>query len=278
MHAQPTLEVRNPKFAIGDDVPKQWHARSRSVTAFFNNLSSLFPVGERFFIASVKAHRDRVSDETLLAAIEGFCGQEGIHGREHVRYNRMLIDQGYPVAEMEESVVSLLSFVSSVLPMRSQLAATCALEHFTALLAEVILGEPKLLEEAHPVMAELWRWHAAEENEHKSVAFDVYEAAGGWYGERVAIMWLATVVFWAKVFEQQARLMRADGDLFSPGAWGSLVDYLFFRPGGMFRLARLYLAYYRPGFHPTDIDATALLERWKAAEGDLLPRATRRSN
>ncbi len=279
MHGQPTLEVRNPKFAVETDVPKQWHGRSRAVTAFFNNLSSLFPAGERFFIASVKAHKERVTDPKLLADIEGFCGQEGIHGREHIRYNKMLARQGYPIEAMEQRTIRLLELVSAVLPKRSQLAATCALEHFTALMAEIILGEPKLLEEASSVMAELWRWHAAEENEHKCVAYDVYLASGGWYGERVAIMFLATVVFWAKVLEQQIRLMHEDGDALSPQAWASLVDFLFFRPGGMFKLARLYLDYYRPGFHPRDIDATELLEEWKRAEGNHFPRAaSRRAN
>lgn len=278
MHAQPNLEVRNPKFDIESDVPKQWHGRSRAVTAFFNNLSSLFPAGERFFIASVKAKKDRVTDPQLLAAIEGFIAQEGIHSREHLRYNRLLAQQGYPVESMEKGTVAILRLVTAVLPKSSQLAATCALEHFTALMAELLLGDPKLLEEANAKMAELWRWHAAEENEHKSVAFDVYRASGGWYGERAGIMVLTSVVFWAKVFEQQARLMHADGDLLSARAWASLVDFLFFRPGGMFKLAALYLDYYRPGFHPTDIDATELLEQWKAAEGDKLPRAPRRAN
>ena len=40
-------------------------------------------------------------------------------------------------------------------------------------------AKPQLLEGAHPAMVALWKWHAAEENEHKNVAFDVYKAAGG---------------------------------------------------------------------------------------------------
>ena len=61
-----------------------------------------------------------------------------------------------------------------------------------------------------PTMAALWRWHALEENEHKEVAFDVYMAAGGNYPERAFVMALTTLIFWAKVVEQQARVSNPD--------------------------------------------------------------------
>ena len=57
----------------------------------------------------------------------------------------------------------------------ARLAATVALEHLTAILAAALLdGRSGSLAGADPRVAELWRWHAVEETEHKSVAFDVY--------------------------------------------------------------------------------------------------------
>jgi uncharacterized protein len=255
-------EVRNLEFEM-DGVPRHWHGGRRSVTAFFNNLSVFFPPGERFFIASVRAHKHRLTDPQLQQEAKAFYAQEGIHSREHVRYNRMLAAQGYPVEAMERRVTRLLRVVTRLTTKRMQLATTCSLEHFTALMAHVLLSDPRLLEGAHPVMAGLWRWHAAEENEHKAVAFDVFRAAGGTYLERAAAMLGATAIFWMKVMEHQVRLMGVDRTLFSAREWLALGQYLFVSPGGLLGLLPMYLAYFRPGFHPWDLDNQALLEGWK---------------
>jgi predicted metal-dependent hydrolase len=271
MSTQP--QIRNLRFDIRHDagavtVPRYWHGGRRSVTAFFDNLSIFFPVGERFFVRSVRTFEPRVKDEALKEAVRAFCGQEGIHGREHVRYNAMLEAQGFPAAAMEARVARLLEVVMRVAPRRAQLGATCALEHFTALMGERILTNPTMLEGADPTMAALWRWHAAEENEHKAVAYDVFLAAGGTYAERAASMLVASVIFWAKVAEHQARMMKSDGTLFSWSEWAALGKFLFVEPGGLRALLPLYFAYYRPGFHPNDIDSTPALEAWKRAYED----------
>jgi len=259
------LPIRNRRFDMSK-VPRHWHGGRRSVSAFFDGLSVFFPEGERFFIKSVRHHADRVKDEELLRDIRGFCGQEGVHGREHDRYNAMLAEQGYPVKDMERRVTGILDLVSKVTPKRFQLAATCALEHFTALMGHMILEHPENLDGADPEMAALWRWHAAEENEHKALAFDVYKAAGGNEAERVAVMAVATILFWAKVAEHQARMMKADGILLDAGEWSALIKFLFVEPGSMRKLIGPYLRYYVPGFHPRDIDTKALLEEWMATD------------
>ena len=258
------ITIRNLRFDLAA-VPRHWHGGRRGVTSFFDNLSVFFPAGERFFIRSVNAHRDRVSAPALQAEVRAFAAQEGFHTREHERYNDLLAAQGYPVVAMDARVQRLLGWVRRVAPRRWQLGATCALEHFTALLAHMLLSDEAALEGAHPAMAALWRWHAAEENEHKAVAFDVFTQAGGSYAERAGTMALATIVFWAKVFEHQLRMMRADGTLGSPREWVALGRWLFVSPGPLRRLIRPYLAYYRPGFHPWDFDNHALLERWESS-------------
>ena len=255
--------VRNLRFPLDDEVPRHWHGGRRAVTLFFDNLSLFFPAGERFFVAAVNHYKSRLTDDKLRGEVRAFCGQEGFHSREHVRYNRMLEAQGYPAHALEARIERVLDLVTRVVPPRGRLAATCALEHFTATLAHSLLGDPEILKDAHPVMADLWRWHAAEENEHKAVAFDVYQAVGGRYLERVIVMLLATVIFWVLVAEQQLRLMRADGILWSAGEWGSLVRFLWIKPGALLAMWRLYLAYYRPRFHPWQLDNRDLLEKWK---------------
>ena len=259
------LEVRPLRFDVGADarIPRHWHGGRKSVTTFFDNLSIFFPAGERFFVRSVRANADRVKDERLRADVRAFCGQEGAHGREHDRYNDRLRALGYPIDALEQGVERRTRRASKHAPRRTQLAITCALEHFTALMGHMLLDDPRVLEGAHPVMASLWRWHAAEENEHKAVAFDVYRAAGGRYFERVLVMLFASLTFWAKIVEHQVRLMRVDGILFSLREWSCLLGFLFVSPGVMRRLIPFYLRYYLPGFHPNDIDSGHLIDAWR---------------
>lgn len=255
--------VRNLHFEVDESVPRYWNGGRRSVSAFFDNLSVFFPVGERFFVRSVRAHQSFVKGERLAREVRAFLGQEGVHAREHERYNEMLQRHGYPVEAMEKRVEALLKRVAKRSSENTQLAVTCALEHFTALLGRMLLGNPRLLDGAHPAMAALWRWHAAEENEHRALAYDVYAASGGGYARRVLAMVGATVIFWTKVLEHQVRMMRTDGIAGSLEEWRALGRFFFVDPGGMGPLVRLYFEYYRPDFHPLDIDCTELLEAWR---------------
>ena len=267
-------EIRNFQFGVGTSVPRYWLGGRRSVSLLFNNLSVFFPPGERFFVASVKAYRDRIRDPNLRAQVNAFCSQEGIHSREHMRYNDMLRTQGFPVAEMERRVEKILRRVR-LDPKRIQLAVTVCLEHFTALLAELLLASEfaspgefpaaaeKVLEGAHPAMAALWLWHAAEESEHKAVAFDVFESVGGSYGERAVVMIGTTAIFLAKVVEQQLRLMHAEGILTDSREWWELGRFLFRTNNGLQSLWKPYWAFFKPSFHPWQHDCSALLERWK---------------
>jgi predicted metal-dependent hydrolase len=259
----PTFQVRNRRFEMGASVPCHWHGGGRAITLFFDNLSLLFPTGERFFIANVRAHAASVRQPLLLRDVEAFCAQEGLHSREHARYNERLAERGYPVAAFERRLKAQLARIARAGSPRWGLALTCALEHFTAVMGHILLSDARLLQAAHPEVAALWRWHAVEETEHKAVAFDVYRAAGGAYLERVLAMWVTTLVFWCHVGVQQIRLMRADGCLLHPREWGSLLKFLFIHPGGMLQLWLHWTAYFRPRFHPSDLDSRGLVEAWE---------------
>jgi predicted metal-dependent hydrolase len=267
MSSAPAIEVRNLRFNLGANVPRHWHGGRRAISLYYDNLSLFFPAGERFFIASVKAHVHLVRDPKLERDVRAFCAQEGVHSREHVRYNGMLEAQGYPAADMERRLEARLRRITRLIPVRRQLAITCALEHFTAVMGHIVLSDPRLLAGADPEMAALWRWHAAEENEHKAVAFDVYLLAGGNYFERATAMLAATLVFWTLVAIHQLRLMRADGCLFSLREWRSLFVFLFIEPGGMRRVMGKYFQYFRPGFHPWQLDNRELLAAWRRESG-----------
>ena len=171
-------------------VPRDWVNGDAYETTFMAALSLLFPEGEQFFVRAVKAFQDRVTDPELAKAVTGFIGQEAIHGREHRVFNDMLVAHGFSEAPaIDANLKRFLQRVRKTLSPHQQLAVTCALEHFTAMLAEQ-LGDPHQRGRIHPSVHPLWMWHAMEESEHKAVAFDVYREAGGTYVTRASMMLL----------------------------------------------------------------------------------------
>lgn len=256
---------RDVDFALDPaTIRRDWCHGDPFQTTFLNALSLLFPEGERFFVESVKQHKDWVTTPELAAQVKGFIGQEAMHGKEHRAFNELLVSHGYAVAPaVERRVRGFLMLVRKVLSPRSQLAATCALEHFTAMLAESLLRDPRMRDEIDPAVRGLWLWHALEESEHKAVAFDVYRAAGGGYLRRVSIMLLTTTVFFAVQAIVHARLMATRKILFRPWTWLRGIGRLWIWPGHLTRLVPAYLAYFKPSFHPDERDTTQLLAEWE---------------
>ncbi len=258
-----TIQRRDVDFGFeASAIPRDWCHENAFQTSFLNALSLLFPEGEKFFVDSVKKMRHRAPG--IEAEIAGFIGQEAMHGKEHRAFNELMVEHGYASApSIDRTLHRFLKLVRKTLSPMSQLAVTCALEHFTAMLAEQLLENPRMREELHPSIRSLWLWHALEEAEHKAVAFDVYKAAGGGYVRRAAIMLLTTAIFFAAQAMAHARLMADRKILWKPWTWVRGATRLWIWPGYFTRLVPAYIAYFRPGFHPDDRDTRATLAAWR---------------
>lgn len=256
---------RNVELALDPTtISRDWVNDDAYETTFMNALSLLFPEGEQFFVKSVKALQDRITDPELQREVVGFIGQEATHGREHRDFNELLVAHGFAeVPRIDVGVKRFLQRVRKVLSPQSQLAATCALEHFTAMLAEQLLRDARMRNAIHETVRPLWMWHALEESEHKAVAFDVYRATGGGYARRAGIMVLATAVFFTVQHLVHVRLMATRGVLWKPWRWLHGMARMYVYPGFLIRHLPAYLAYFRPGFHPNDRDTAALLASWR---------------
>src|SRR6476469_608908 len=158
------------------------------------SLSAVFPDGEDFFVKSVRHYRSEITDPVLKRQVAGFIGQEAMHGREHRAFNDRLDELGYPVKRFERITKKGLAIRERLLSPKSNLAATAALEHFTATLAELVLTDEDTRNSfGHEQGRNLFVWHALEESEHKAVAFDVYKAVGG--SERVRVFTMNLLTF-----------------------------------------------------------------------------------
>src|SRR5438445_10860712 len=133
------------------------------------SLSAVFPDGEDFFVRSVRNFRDQITDAELKRQVAGFIGQEAMHGREHRVFNDRLDELGYPTKRFERFTKKGLAMRERLLPATHNLAATAALEHFTATLAELVLtSEEARRSFGHEEVENLFLWHALEESEHKA--------------------------------------------------------------------------------------------------------------
>lgn len=256
------MTVRRMDFEF-EDLPRYWADNDPFLTHMLNALSATFPEGERMFIESVRAFRDQITDPEMKKAVSDFIGQEAMHSKEHLAYNSYAKKHGIDLGFIESFVTRRVAFIQGKFPPIRQLAITCALEHFTAILAEQMLTTPEFYEKLDPRARNLWLWHAVEENEHKAVAFDVFEQMGGSYALRVRVMALTTYFFISHQIGFHARLLKADGKLYDLRMWAKGLNTLWGRKGWFRKLVPAYLDYYRRDFHPWQHDTRALLEKWK---------------
>jgi predicted metal-dependent hydrolase len=236
-------------------------------TAIYNALSSTFPIGEAYFVESVRAFREGAPPK-LAEEIKAFTTQEAIHSREHDAFNKRAEQAGYDLSTLETQVEKRLSITRERPPIVN-VAATMALEHFTAILAHQLLANPRHLEGAEPEAAELWRWHACEEIEHKGVAYDTWlYATRGWprykrWKVKAKVMLLVTRNFLVDRTRGALELMRQDG-VTGLDAWRRLLWYQWVRPGMFRKIAGAWLKYFLPGFHPWNEDDRHLLAAYEA--------------
>ncbi|MGH3724914.1 MAG: metal-dependent hydrolase [Mycobacterium sp.] len=239
-------------------------------------LSAIFPPGEDIFVRSVRRYRDKITDPDLKQRVAGFIGQEMTHGLHHRELNEQLAEMGYPTAWFEyvlQSTERMEKFLDKQYPdpdrltrlRHTLLAFTVGAEHFTAVFAENVLGRLEIQSMlSDPEIRNMLNWHAFEELEHKSVAFDVYRAVGASEELRIRMMrflstiavpsivlasWISIVTNDPEGRRQPLRLLRE--------TFGMVRGPLF---RGIYRDMKPFK---RRGFHPDDIDTTALLNHWQ---------------
>lgn len=268
-----TITHRNLRFET--KVPRWWLNNDPLASAIYSALSTTFPEGERKFIESVARYADQAR-EPLKSQITAFIRQEATHTREHLAFNAHVVEAGYDLSGIEARLKERMAEARQQSPL-VQLAATAALEHFTAILAHQALADRSEFANLPEKTRQLWEWHAIEEIEHKAVAFDTLMMAAKdltpfkrWL-LRVLVMYNVTNHFVSSMIGHVADLLRQDG--FEPKTfrWRA-IRYLFGKPGVLRKVLPAYLAYYRPGFHPWEIDDRALMAQ-DVLPPDALPAA-----
>ena len=244
--------VRRLLIDLETPLPRHWCGGDAFLTAFFNALSMSFPVGEQFFIDAVQNGFKALpapAGQRLREPVQLFVGQEATHRRIHSLFNAHLERQGLR-NEWGPYALERMKSLQGVDP-RHALALTAANEHFTAVLAHWFLSNQDLFNSTESRLKTLWLWHSAEELEHKSTAFDLYQALGGSYEWRVKWMRRATYLFWSQALLQTAKNLRSDGTLWKWRTWASAAVHLLGQRGVMRRTYAPWRGYFRKDFHPS---------------------------
>jgi uncharacterized protein len=279
--ASPYPKVRRIRFRFGDPQPMNHYFVEGDIafSHFVAVLSAAFPPGEESFIRAVRRFADRVSDPVLKKRMAAFIGQESVHGQEHRRLNEKLIEMGYPFVRLftfgrDSRRERLMLRIENRANAYVHLAATAAAEHYTATLAERTLSSDEIQALAEePEVRSLFNWHALEELEHKSVAFDVYRAVGGPEWLRIGVMAIMYGLTIPVVTVGVLLSIATDPRGWRPIKVARQTRGIFRGPlvKGLMADLRVYM---KRGFHPDDVDTGGLAERWRqelfGAEGALV--------
>jgi len=244
-------------------LPKYWLDHSPAKSHIMNAMGITFPIGEKFFIDSIRPYKDAVTDAKLLEEIKEFIKQENWHSYAHQQYNLWLEKQSLPVDKIYRDYENLISWTKRHCSPRTQLAITICFEHITAIMAANALRNRSFYKLMHPHFEEIWRWHNVEEVEHKSVTMDLWNTTDGKASTLHWVMVCATIVFWYKAFKYTIILLHADRQLWR---WRNIADAwdILFAKNGMIRSGVGHWAdFFKKNFHPNDHDDTKLLRNYR---------------
>ncbi len=257
------FEPKRIAFEFDGDLPKHWNA-TPNLTYFFNSLGILSPSFERLFILSVLNFRRNIKGGPLEKAMKAFLGQEAQHDHQIRRFTQVLEENhNYPIKALEQKHLEFCKRLNDKCSPMFQLAMTMGAEHLIASFSDFHLRDPAWLSSAHPQAQSLWRWHAIEEIEHKSVAFDIYHHLGGTYRMKVAAMVVVTsVIGWMWLYNWFV-MAKKDKQLLKFSFWVDTFRFHGTRPGLFTQLVKPMFAYFKPSFHPWRANNNALVKTWR---------------
>jgi len=265
------IKVRKIPFEFANDISPVWNPAKPEWSHMVNGASLTMPYLEPFLIKNLREAAETSdalkNDPDLLADVRGFIGQEAQHYTNHRRYSEMLKANGYPeLADVEASMVAdYKKFSKRSLAWR--LAYTAGFETMTVGVTDWLLNNrQELFGNANPVVSSLILWHMVEETEHKSVAFDVFQAVSGNYWLRA----LGLLVGSFHVGFMSRRGYRAM--LVKEGRWSSLRSRLqLWRLVGQFfrRVGPAMLRGFAPNHPPDTVTDPEWITVWHHAYADL---------
>ena len=205
--------------------PMHWIPEDPFTSQFISVIHALLPAGEFFFCRLYNKALPLISDEQLQKDVKGFIKQEAMHARAHtVGIHEFLKKHNLEIDSYIATIEWLFNNVLDDQPLGirlpqaldeqwllMRLGLVAAIEHFTCVLGKYALDNRMWeTQGADATVLDILRWHAAEEVEHRSVAFDVYRHLGGSYSMRYLQMLIVAPAILGLWSRGAAHLMRQD--------------------------------------------------------------------
>lgn len=186
-------------------IPLHWIPGHPVASAMIGVLNVVLPAAERWFVATYNEALPLVEDPQLADDIRGFIGQESIHADVHEQaLHEFMETRGVDPQPMVDQVDYVFAHVlgpsTAANPERrhsqlcNRLWLIAALEHYTAVLGDFALNSTWHEFGAHPTIVDVFRWHGAEEVEHRHVAHDVATYFNKSYFSRICAMLVAVTI------------------------------------------------------------------------------------
>lgn len=224
------LKARRVQFEF-DDTPLHWLKDDPFSTHIINGIHLLLPAGELWFCRVYNQALPYVTDDQLRADVEGFIRQEAVHSRQHSKAQLYLTRHGLSYEDYVDRVDWLFSTFLGDAPLGikaldraflkkfwlvARVGVVAAIEHFTGVLGQWAMDNETWEECGDANMVDLFKWHLAEEVEHRTVAFDLFEhlckTQLGFYISRQALMAIVFPLFIYFIAEGGRVLARQDPD------------------------------------------------------------------
>jgi predicted metal-dependent hydrolase len=258
------IERRRVKFDYADIDREDFHSDNTVLSAYWVGLSATFPLGEAEFIRSVKLFEDQIEDEKLSVDVKDFAVQEAHHSLQHKLVNAQFDKCGYSTKKVENLIEKkIFERIESWTPEK-RLMRTVAAEHFTAVMAHYALVEPAALAQVPESLRNLLQYHAIEEVEHKSVAFDVYQHCVGDMAKlRRHYAHFAFIEFPFNMWLITRFLLKDMGHKATWEERKGMWRFLFGKTGMVSSMRTYYMMFLKKGFHPWQHDDSELVSTWK---------------
>jgi predicted metal-dependent hydrolase len=230
-----------------------------------NSISLLMPYVEPYLVRSVRRTLPSLDEAPLRARTESYLKQELAHHVQHRRFNDVLAEQCPGLRRVERWMQRVYGWLGRTRSDAFNVAFAAGSESIAFGIARWVDRHVDVLfDGADPEASRLFLWHLAEEVEHKTAAFDVFEATGG---SRVRLAVASTVslalLVWF-VFVADLVMLRSTRRLHLPVAWFRLLRWSVSLG---FTVLPLLAASCLPGHHPRSLADPSYLPQWLRGMG-----------
>lgn len=258
---------RRPKFRFAEELRRRWCHNTIFYTMLLNAYTIMFPAVERYTVTVLRAILGEITDPELKARASAMIAQEAIHAKQHEDSLQVLqktcVDHSF-VERFNQVVMASLHWLARPFGRLGNyvlLAGVAGGEHWTTIVSRESI-KFRAFDYANGPMADLFLWHATEEIEHKSVAYDVLQHLRPGYLIRVLGFVIATFIFF---FLNIVTLVFLIGQMrvqefLHPRFYTEILLFLLWWPGAIWKTLWALIEYCLPGFHPDKHNDDKLLE------------------